>query len=136
MADFREKKGNTGGADKGPQGGHQAQSGQQAGETMSRHSGSGVLDQVREGAQSAMNTVGEFAGQATERVQDWMSGGGDLARQTGQRLQHAAGDAYGFTSEHLRDFGGELTGMVRRYPIAAVLIGLGVGMLIGRSTRT
>ena len=35
----------------------------------------------------------------------------------------------------MKDFGSELTTMVRRYPIAAVLVGFGIGMLLGRSAR-
>jgi hypothetical protein len=33
------------------------------------------------------------------------------------------------------DFGQELTTMIRRHPLPAVLVGFGVGLLLGRAAR-
>jgi hypothetical protein len=37
--------------------------------------------------------------------------------------------------EQLGDFGKEITTMVRRYPIPALLVGFGVGLLLGRAAK-
>ena len=146
MADFRDKgtTGNMGAGNMGEKthqggqitGGARQQSSQSSDPIQqARNVASNVADQVRETAQNAASAASEFAGQARERVQDWMSGSGDFARQAGNRLQGMAGEAFDYSSEHLRDFGGEVTSMVRRYPLAAVLVGFGIGLLIGRSAR-
>jgi hypothetical protein len=142
MADFRDK-GNSGSTGEKPQQAGQASGARQTTTGQSndpmqqaRNVASNVADQVRDTAQGAMHAASDFAGQARERVQDWMSGSGDFARQAGNRLQGIAGEAFDYSSDHLRDFGSELTGMVRRYPLAAVLAGFAVGVLIGRSARS
>ena len=92
----------------------------------------GTLGQVKDKAQDMIHNAGE-------KVQRWAQDAyGVSSEQVGQaadRVQQWAGDAYGVTAEHVKDFGQELTGFVRRNPIPALLIGFGVGMLIGRATR-
>lgn len=134
MADFRDQTKNMAenagskarqGAERAADAGHRA-----------TQAASGVIDQAKDAAQGAVNTVTEFAGRAGDRAQEWMGNAGDSARQFGHQAQRFAGDAMEYTSEHFKDFGGEMTSMIRKYPIPAVLIGLGVGLLLGRSARS
>ena len=129
MADFREKSKSGNASDKG----HGSESYQHPRQTGAA---AGIVDQARETAQGAVNTVQEFAGQAGDKVQEWMANAPDYARQAGQRVQGLANEAYGYTADHMKDFGNEMTSMIRRYPVAAVAAGLFIGMLIGRSVRS
>ena len=50
-------------------------------------------------------------------------------------MQEWAGDAYDYAADHVGDFGKEVTSMIRRHPLPAVLIGFGIGLLLGRTAR-
>ena len=82
------------------------------------------MDKVQDNAQSAMHAVGDFATRAGNQV-------GDYAGQVGDW----ASDAYHQAGHYASDFGGEVTGMIRRYPVQALLVGFGVGLLLGRVAR-
>jgi hypothetical protein len=71
-----------------------------------------------------MHAVGDFASRAGDRV-------GDYAGQ----VQHWAEDAYDHAGDYAKDFGTEVTGMIRRYPVQALLVGFGIGLLLGRVAR-
>lgn len=77
----------------------------------------GLMDKVRDNAESAMHTVGEYAGQVGDKVQHW------------------AEDAYDAAGHYAKDFGQELTSLVRRYPVPALLVGFSLGLLLGRAVR-
>jgi uncharacterized protein YjbJ (UPF0337 family) len=68
-------------------------------------------------------TVQETAATAARAVADTVKGAGGYLQATG--MDRITGD---------------VTGLIRRYPVSAVLIGLGIGLLVGRSlgkaTRT
>jgi len=107
-----------------------------AGAQGAKNTGTGVVNTMREGAQSAANAVSDFASDAKGKVQEWTSDVTDTARQVGDKAQEWAGQAYDSTTETMKSFGNEMTSMVRRYPIPAVLVGFGLGLLIGRAVRT
>lgn len=80
---------------------------------------------------SAKNAMHNMA----DKAQEWAGEAYDAAKHAGQRVQRWAGDAYEATADTMGDFGRELTGMVRRHPIPALLIGFGVGLMVGRVAR-
>ena len=94
-----------------------------------------MTDRVKDGAQHLMDKAGDYAGQAREKVSEWAGGAGDAARQAGDKVQRWAGDAYEATSDAVGDFSKELTSMIRKNPLPAVLIGFGLGLLLGRTAR-
>ena len=51
--------------------------------------------------------------------------------QTGQ-LAHATG----FRDTQVQALPGDLAGLIRRYPVPALLIGLGIGFILGRRLGT
>ena len=54
------------------------------------------------------------------------------AKSAGGRVGHWAEDAYESVSNvHVGDFGNELTTLIRKHPVPALLIGFGVGLLVG-----
>ena len=69
-------------------------------------------------------------------MQHWAGDAQHAAEHAGEKAQKWAGDAYDATADTMGDFGKEVTSMVRKYPIPALLIGFGLGMLLGRAART
>jgi hypothetical protein len=43
-------------------------------------------------------------------------------------------DAAHHTGDFAKGFGEDVTGMIRRYPVAALLVGVGIGMCLARMT--
>jgi ElaB/YqjD/DUF883 family membrane-anchored ribosome-binding protein len=82
------------------------------------------MDTVKDTAQSAMSTVGEYGHQARE-----------YAGQAADKVQHWAEDAYDSAGKYAGEFGQEMTSLIRRYPVQALLVGFGVGLLLGRAVR-
>jgi hypothetical protein len=75
------------------------------------------------------------AGQAREKVQEWAGDARETATHAGEKAQKWAGEAYDATADTLGDFSREVSTLVRRHPIPALLIGFGVGLLLGRAAR-
>jgi len=84
----------------------------------------GFVDKVQDQAQSAMHAVGDFAHTARDRVGAYAG-----------KVEHWAEDAYEHAGEYARDFGHEVTSLIRRYPVQALLVGFGIGLLLGRVAR-
>src|SRR5262249_9204611 len=95
----------------------------------------GFVETAKDTAHSVADRVSEVAGQARDKAQEWAGDAYDAARDAGRRVQRWAGDAYDVAADRLDDFGTEVTGLIRRHPIPAILIGFGVGLLLGRATR-
>jgi len=125
MADTHNK-GSTGGST-GNTGG--------AGSTAGRSDTGGMVDKAKDTVQHLADRAGDYAGQAREKVAEWAGDAGDSAKQAGRKVQEWAGDAYDYASDHVGDFGKDMTAMIRRNPIPAVLIGFGLGLLLGRSAK-
>lgn len=128
-------------------------------------SAGGIATAVKDKAKDIAAEAGDMASQARDKAQDWAStagqkvdhareavGGGleSFANQIREKAPHegmigssaesvadsvrAAGE---FIREHdLADMGKEMTNLVRRYPVQSLLIGIGIGFLLARSTRS
>jgi len=81
-------------------------------------------------ASQAKDRVTDLAGQARDRLGDWA---GNVNAESVQRFAH---DAYDAVGERAGDFGREVASLVRRYPLPAILVGFGVGLLLGRAARS
>jgi hypothetical protein len=84
----------------------------------------GLMDTLKDNAESAIHSVGDVVGHARDRI-------GASAAKAGEKVQHWAEDAY----EAGGNFRKEVAGLVRKYPIQSLLIGLGVGLIVGRVVR-
>jgi len=109
-------------------------------------SSAGVVGQAKDVAHDAAHAVSDFAHQARDKAGnlidqvkdkagDWADDVSGTAKDVGHTAQRWAGDAYDYTADHMKDFGSELTSMVRKYPIPALLVGFGVGLLLGRAAK-
>lgn len=102
----------------------------------------GIAGKVADAAQGAkqagenmLHRAGEMAGQARDKVEGWAGDARDTLGNVGEKAQRWAGDAYEATAESVSDFGNEVTSLVRKHPLPALLIGFGVGLLLGRTMR-
>lgn len=85
----------------------------------------GLLDKVQTGAESVVQTAGQFASQARERV-------GEYAGQVGETVQHWAEGASDRAGHLAKNFGHEVSGLIRRHPVQSLLVGFGIGLLFSR----
>jgi hypothetical protein len=117
-----------------------------------------IGDKVSEGAHTAAQTavetmqntgafVGDKAEQATSAVGRGMESLGSTIREHAPRegMMHTAGEKVAESLEsggryleehHLREIGNDLTNLIRRNPIPALLLGIGVGFLLARAIRS
>src|SRR5579883_2787230 len=84
-----------------------------------------AVEKVTETAKDMAAAVGEVAGQAKDKVQEWSATAFTQVKDTTQELAGAA-------SDKAADFGKDLTALIRRYPLQALLVGFGAGLLFGR----
>jgi hypothetical protein len=89
----------------------------------------GVVETAKETAKDVAAAMGDAAGQAKEKVQQWSSAA--FAQVTDKTRELAS-----VTADRAEDLGKELTGLIRRYPLPALLVGFGVGFLLSRVTRS
>jgi len=121
---------------------------------QAKDAASHLAGQAREAASAAGNRLSDAANYAGQRADDATSSvGGSMKSLAGQVRQNApregmlgsaAGAAAGAldrTGQYLQDQGlsgmaEDFTGMIRRNPIPALLIGVAVGFLIARATSS
>ena len=101
-----------------------------------------VMEAVKGAVQDVTAGASHLVSQGRDAAQQWAGAASDAACQakdTAQQWAGAAADAAGHAKdkavEMAGDFGQDMTRMIRRYPLQAVLLGLGVGFLLARVTR-
>lgn len=115
---------------------------------------SNIADKGREAASTAMRSagdataaVGKKAEQATTAVGSGMQSIGQAVEQHGPqkglpgRVTGTVADALENTGRYIEEHGisgiaDDLTSLVRRNPIPALLLGIGIGFLIAKATRS
>ena len=90
---------------------------------------------AKDEGQGLINRAGDTLGQVRDKAQEWAGDARGAVQHAGERAQRWAEDAYDTTSDTVGDFGREVTILVRKHPIPALLIGFGVGLLLGRTAR-
>jgi ElaB/YqjD/DUF883 family membrane-anchored ribosome-binding protein len=118
----------------------------QAGQAVSS-AASAATQAVGQAATSAAHTVGHKAEQATTAVGSGMQHLADTVRHQGPEsgmlgsASHAVADTLDQTGKYIEDRNlsgmmDDVTGLIKRNPIPAVMVGLGVGFLLGRLLRS
>jgi hypothetical protein len=126
------------------QGEHPEKKADQHSKTGAANTGS-VVESVTEKAKDVAAAVGDAAGQAKEKVQDWAvtatektkdaaAAAGHLAVQAKDKAQEWTATATDKAGDAIRGAGKELTALVRRYPSQAFLVGVAIGFLVERAT--
>jgi ElaB/YqjD/DUF883 family membrane-anchored ribosome-binding protein len=113
-----------------------------------QEAGQSALHRTQETAQTVKDRAQELASQAGHRVEDVKSSvASGMSSLAGQLRQNAPegmlGQASGAVADRLQagsrylqdssfqDMGEDVTSMVRRYPVASLLVGFGAGFLVG-----
>jgi hypothetical protein len=102
----------------------------------------GLVDKAKDAASSVADkakdlasAVGDKASQAKDKLQHWGSDAGDAVSHAAEKAQEWGSDAAHAVSDQARKAGDELTSLIRRYPVPALFIGFGLGMLMARAMR-
>jgi len=95
----------------------------------------GVVDRVSEQAKGLADRASGVAGQVRQMAGSAADSVGEYAHQAKDRVQHFAEEAYDKAGDKLGTLGTDVTALVRNYPIQALLVGFGIGMLLGRVSR-
>ena len=90
------------------------------------------MDKANEAAQAAGRTVNETFETVKHRTQEAMQQATEKAGQAGEKVQAWANQTFDSTAESMKGFGKEATDLVRKYPVASLLAGFGIGLLCGR----
>jgi hypothetical protein len=112
-------------------------------ETQRRHDG-GAGSERRTDSGGVMGAVSEAAGRAGDAASEALGEAKETAQQWATSAGQAAGQAWDYTSRQARrmaEGAGELaeeayegfTGLVRRYPIASVLVALAAGFVLAEA---
>jgi uncharacterized protein YjbJ (UPF0337 family) len=92
-----------------------------------RAQSSGVAATVTTAAQDVASRVTETAGTAAAKAQEVAGAAASAVTDT------VAGASTYVQEKGVQALPGDLAGLIRRYPVPALLIGLGVGFVLGRS---
>jgi hypothetical protein len=99
-----------------------------------------VVEKAKDTGSQAIEKAKDMGSQAMEKAKDYASSVSEQVSQTasrlGERAEHTyeAGRDY-VTHRGLRGMGEDVTDIIRRNPVPAVLVGLGIGFLIARAMR-
>jgi ElaB/YqjD/DUF883 family membrane-anchored ribosome-binding protein len=88
----------------------------------------GVVEAVRDKVQGAAAGASELFIQGKHTAQEWASSVGGAAVQATASVQEAASVAV----KKAGDLGQDVTALIRRYPLPAVVVAVGVGFLLGQ----
>lgn len=114
------------------QAGHAGQGGQGGqGQSSERHGATGMIENATDKAKEIAHNVGEYAGQAKEKVSEWASTAGGKIKDVASHAGEYAMQARDTAGEAIQTVGTELTSVVRRYPLQSLMAGAAVGYLLG-----
>jgi ElaB/YqjD/DUF883 family membrane-anchored ribosome-binding protein len=96
----------------------------------------GLIGSLAEKAKGVAETVGEYAGEAKDTVQNMASGAVAGVAHAKDAVQEWATDAAENVGEAAKTAGHEMTELIRRHPYPALLVGFGVGFLLARVIKS
>jgi phage-related tail protein len=99
------------------------------------HQASDTARNLGEKAHGVAEKIAECADQAKESMQKLASQTADTVVHAKEKVVNWATDAAQHPGEYLKAGGDELTDLIRRYPIPALLVGVGVGFMLARAFR-
>jgi ElaB/YqjD/DUF883 family membrane-anchored ribosome-binding protein len=108
-----------------------------------------VMDKARDVASNVVDRAKDMASTAADTARDWASTAGDKAGEAlgslagtvrenvpgGEQVAEAIEGGTRYFQEHsFREMADDVAGVIRRNPIPAVLVGVGIGFLLARAT--
>jgi len=143
--------------------GHMTGGGSTGGTTGGGQSGAtGVMDKARDVASNVVDRAKDTASNVADRAKDMASNAADTARDWASTAGEKASDALGslagtvrenmpsaeyvtdaiesgtryFQEHSFREMADDVSGVIRRNPIPAMLVGVGIGFLLARATSS
>jgi len=92
-----------------------------------RSTAGGIVDAVKEQVQSVAAGASGLAGMAKDTAQEWASSVGGAAVQA----KDTARDVASAAADKVGELGEDVTALIRRHPLQALLVGFGVGVAAG-----
>jgi ElaB/YqjD/DUF883 family membrane-anchored ribosome-binding protein len=87
----------------------------------------GIVEAVKEQVHAVEAGASELAGMAKDTAQEWASSVGGAAVQAKDKARDVASAA----ADKVSQVGQDLTTLIRRHPLEALLAGCGVGFVVG-----
>jgi predicted phage tail protein len=133
MADTREKTKDVAGKAPGmaEKAGDQGKGGMHMISDKTKEATSGIVGTVEEKVQDMATSASQLAGKVKDTAEEWASSVGGAAIQAKDKTQEVAGAA----AEKVGELGQEMTALIRRHPLPALLVGVGVGFLLAQALR-
>jgi hypothetical protein len=133
MADIREKTKDTSGTAPGKpeRPADQGKGGTQVATDKTKEATSGVSGAVKEKAEDMAAGASQLAGKVKDTAEEWASSVGGAAVQAKEKAQEVAGAA----ADKVGEVGQDVTDLIRRYPLPALLVGIGMGFLLAHLLR-
>lgn len=97
------------------------------------------MENAGQKADSAMQNAASKASEMANKASEYAQGVAQKGSEALSDAQRRAAEAYESARDYVRDadwnhMAGDATQLVRRYPLAAVAVGFGLGMLLARLT--
>jgi hypothetical protein len=109
-------------------GGNQAQAAAQDAGYRAKEATTGMVAAVTETVHDMATGASELVGKGADRAQEWASSVGDAAVYAKDQALHATSA----TVKTIGDLEEDVTALIRRYPLPALLVGVGAGFLLGQ----
>jgi hypothetical protein len=90
-----------------------------------------IVSAVTEKARDLARGASEIASEAKETVHEWGSAAADAAGHAQQKAHECATSA----AHKAESLGEDVTALIRRYPMQALFLGLGLGFVLGQMQR-
>jgi ElaB/YqjD/DUF883 family membrane-anchored ribosome-binding protein len=108
-----------------------------------RDTATGVMDRARDVAGNVADKARDMAGNVADTARDWASGAvsavkdSDVVNKAEDYVSEAWDTGSKYFQEHsFKDMADDVAGVIRRNPIPALLVGVGLGFILARSLRS
>jgi hypothetical protein len=108
-----------------------------------RDTATGVMDRARDVVGTVVDKSRDAASNVAETARDWAAGAVGAVKESDavHKATDAVNEAWETGSKYihdhnLKDMADDVAGVIRRNPIPALLVGIGLGFILGRSMRS
>jgi hypothetical protein len=108
-----------------------------------RDAARGAVESARDTATGVMDRARDVAGNVADTARDWATGAvgavkdSDVVNKAGEYASEAWETGSRYFQEHsFKDMADDVAGVIRRNPIPALLVGVGLGFILARSLRS
>jgi hypothetical protein len=113
------------------------------GADAARDAATGLMDRARDVAGTVADKTRNAASTAADAARDWAAGAvgavkdNDAVHKATDYVQEAWESGNRYLHDHnLKDMADDVAGVIRRNPIPALLVGIGLGFVLARSLRS